>query len=118
MNFILLTNVKMSIIAGILTFINMINYWLWLFKPENAIDFGYISIYKQFKFQLSMKNLFHNLGAMSESLLGAWVISLVLSPVALFWEYLHCRYSYSSVRKQVRSELYVYAIDTHTAPYT
>ena len=37
-------------IVGILTFISRINYWLWLFKPEISINFGYFSIYEQFKF--------------------------------------------------------------------
>ena len=60
--YILLINVKSAIIHGILTFISRITYplikgkmptndWLWRFKPDISINFGYFSIYEQFKFQ-------------------------------------------------------------------
>ena len=50
MKFILLINVKMPPIVGILTFINRINNWLLLFKPEKYTDFGYLRIYEKLKF--------------------------------------------------------------------
>ena len=57
MKFILLINVKMPTIVGILTFMSRINDWLWLFKPEISIDFGYFSTclnLKQFKFHAQL----------------------------------------------------------------
>ena len=45
MKFILLINVKMPTIVGITTFISRVNDWIWGFKPENTIDFGYFNIF-------------------------------------------------------------------------
>ena len=48
MKFILLINVKL-LNVGILTFLSRINYWLWSFKPELSIDYGYFDISKHLK---------------------------------------------------------------------
>ena len=50
MKFVLLINVKMPTFV----FIFRINNWLWYFKPENSIDFGYFYIYEQFKFHAQL----------------------------------------------------------------
>ena len=59
MNFILLINVKMTIIVGILTFVSRINTTSECFKQEKNDVFHYFTFYKQLKFhaQLSMKNV-------------------------------------------------------------
>ena len=67
LKFILLINVKMPTIVGILTFISRINYSLMEFVPVFSTDFGYFTIYEQFKFhaqsaEMSTKK-FYNLRA-------------------------------------------------------
>ena len=49
--------------VGILTLISRINDWLSRFKPEISIDFGYFSIYEQFKFHAKLsehEKMFYN----------------------------------------------------------
>ena len=64
--FVLLINVIMPTIAGILTFISMINVTSERLKARKVFICGYFSFYEQLKFhaELSMKK-FYNLGARS-----------------------------------------------------
>ena len=48
--FILLINVKMSAIAGILTFISLINTTFESLKARNSFTFRYFSFFEQLKF--------------------------------------------------------------------
>ena len=52
MNFVSLMNIKIPTIVGILTCISIsrTNDWLWGFKPEISIHFGYFKIYELLKF--------------------------------------------------------------------
>ena len=54
MKFILLINVELPTIIGILTFIGRINYWLWSFKPDFSIDYGYFDMYEHLKFHAQL----------------------------------------------------------------
>ena len=45
---------QLSEIIAILTFISRINDWLWRFKTEISIDFGYFSIYELLRFHAQL----------------------------------------------------------------
>ena len=69
--FILLINVKMSIMVGVLTFISMINTTVDRLKEKSFFIFSYISFNEQLKscsIELRMKKKFYNL--------GVWVLKL------------------------------------------
>ena len=62
--------------VGILTYISRINGWLWCFKPEISMDFGYFNIYDKFKFcaQLTTEHKIYSVCEYEDIIKDGWML--------------------------------------------